>query len=232
MVSLAGAGSFLSGAGSVASAVGSLFGGGSNKGAPNRFRDLKALRHWANKGGVHPLAALGMSSTSGVASGGMIPWGDALAEGAMGVGRTLQEAAERRKERAELRSRQGDRELNRELIRAQIGTEKAKSAALLAEAQSRTEAFRIRNTPGALGRAGFPSGDDIVVFGRGLTPGIGGVKTPTQQFEDEYGDVAGAVYGLGRLGTDLVREGYDQTDFSKPNRAQGRPGDYGETFVP
>lgn len=143
----------------------------------------------AKAAGIHPLAALGVSSSYQNPYGGN-PIGDAVASGAS---RVAENVAQKPIAAAQLR-----------VLNSEAARNEAEAQAIRAEAQSRTLIARAR----ASAQAGVTStplvGPETIVTPAGAHRTS--ATSAQQEVEDQYGGIAGEGYGLWRLLNDtLVR---------------------------
>ena len=141
----------------------------------------------AKKAGLHPLYALGANTTSfspvpvtGSATG------DAIARGASNVVKNMSQAKMNK--------------LQTDLVEAQIQESRSRSIAALAQAKA-TNAEADFVTKQAIESAHKRDQQNVIA---GTPIHEDPNWSDTQQMEDRYGDVAGAVYGLGVAGADFL----------------------------
>lgn len=144
----------------------------------------------AKAAGIHPLAALGASSTFTPVTSG---FGDSVGAGVAAAGAAIDEA---NKETARGKQKSQVFELEKSRVASEIQVNSAQ--AKLLETQALNIANQARNK--ALGARGavtpIPAPENI----RGPLGGWQtGATTKTQDIEDHYGGAAGEIYGLMRL---------------------------------
>lgn len=218
--------------GSIISTVGSLIGGAMNRSSASKTNaandaynrnKIRWLVHDAKKAGIHPLAALGSPvSGSAIPQQASTAMGDAVGEGAARFGRGI-DAAQERKDNAELRQVTIDAE------RARIRNLDASTAATLATAQSRTAIAAARRGGQTLDVANLPHPNPGSVTIKKLSgvpydDGTTGIDTPTpilvagrrvvrdptrwssaQKGEDEFGETMDFV-NAGSLAEAYMRD--------------------------
>lgn len=186
--------------GALISAGGSLLGGlfGSRSDRKAQERAL-AYQHYVNThgirmrvadakaAGIHPLAALGAQLNYATPSvvPGQSSFGDAIGEGAQAIGQAVTEALSERPR------------LENEEIKSRIKANEAQ--AMLFAAQSRTALMKAREqeTTRAAPEVIVKDGSnrtvtmDVPILGRLTTRGL-----PSQEVEDEHGDLASILAGI------------------------------------
>lgn len=190
-----------------------LGGGGSHN-------PIKSIVGDAQKAGIHPLYALGSGMGTSSYAGPEISWGDAAGAGLDAIGRAAdvwdqynQQESDRadRNNQAEADRRwQSQRDLMERQFQKELRqpTELDRAQAELLRAQTRTELMRQRAMQiGASGGGNVsdPNTPIRLPFGNWKTEGM----SPASSVENEYGDVAQEVYGIGKFIRDLGVNAYD-----------------------
>lgn len=188
------------GFGNVFNAGATILGGlmGDNSSARQNAQNIAYQKEFAQKGvqwkvedakkaGLHPLYALGANTTSfspvpvtGSATG------DAIARGAANVVKNMSQAKMNK--------------LQTDLVEAQIQESRSRSIAALAQAKA-TNAEADFVTKQAIESAN--KRDQLTIAGNPIDKDTD--WSDTQDMEDRYGDVAGAIYGLAVGGVDAAK---------------------------
>lgn len=196
--------------GGVLSAAGSILPGIIKK--KKKINPILQRVNWGKQAGIHPLVALGANVNWDNWAQSPYGWGDALGAGLQelgDVGSYIDSAMEReseREDRAEYeRYGRMERAQDRSLQSARDRLDKARIEAEITEARSRTALNEAKlRVIGATGGLNISDPNQPIRLGIGeLDTTVSGMS-PAQTVQNEYGDFAESVYGVGKFLTDAV----------------------------
>lgn len=161
----------------------------------------------AKKAGIHPLYALGAPAVGSSATVGA--GGDGILDGLRDVGTAAHriEQRELQKQASQRADAQADAEIAESRARARAADAQAYRDFVTTSMQAST---LQRTAAKANVKQDIAQAIDLPFGGGDFNPGP---STPTQRIEDEYGGIAGEVYGISRLIDDVI--GNYGTDLKK-----------------